>query len=241
MIYNRPGFIRDDPVSIPHQFEKKEDIEIAGFLAALIAWGRRETIVRNASELIRRMDNTPHDFLMNGENVDFDRFDDFVHRTFNGVDCKGILIGLSRLYQGGGGLEELCRLADEEQDTYQALMNLREYFIKQSGFQQRTQKHLASPAKGSSAKRLNMFFRWMVRNDQAGIDFGIWKSIKDHQLVCPLDVHTGNVGRKLGLLKRKQNDWKAAVELTGNLKELDPMDPVKYDIALFSLGAVESF
>lgn len=239
--YNTPEFIPFDPICIPHRYSHKEDIEISGLFAAIIAWGRREMILRNAKNLMERMDDAPYEFISGGTEDDFLGLGDFVHRTFQGVDAFFICKGLQRIYAEKGGLEKTMGLAKEDQDTMRGLMRLRNEISAVPDFPQRTFKHLANPTKGSSAKRLNMFLRWMVRDDGRGVDFGLWKSLRPDQLICPLDVHTGNVGRKLGLLNRKQNDWKAAVELTESLRQFDPSDPVKYDISLFSLGVNEKF
>lgn len=234
--YNAPDFIEADPISIPHQFSLKEDIEIAGLLSALIAWGRRDLIVRSARALVGRMGESPLDFLLAASDEHLLDFQDFVYRTFQGMDCYFILSGLRKVYAELGGLEQVMRLLPEDQDTRRAIAGLRDAISSVPDFPQRTFKHLANPQTGSSAKRLNMFLRWMVRKDKRGVDFGLWSSIRPDQLICPLDVHTGTVARKLGLLSRKQNDWKAALALTERLRVFDPVDPVKYDFALFGLG-----
>ncbi|MCF8228626.1 MAG: TIGR02757 family protein [Bacteroidales bacterium] len=223
-----------DPVSIPHLFKKKEDIEIAAYLAATIAWGQRKTIIRNALSLMAMMDNAPHDFVLNANDADFKKFLGFVHRTFNGSDCIYFLNALQNIYVKHGGLEKCF----EEKDVKEGILKFRKIFFELPHLP-RTQKHLANPAAGASAKRINMFLRWMIRDDGAGIDFGIWRIFTPSQLYCPLDIHSGNAARKLGLLKRKQNDWKAVEELTRNLRNFDAEDPVKYDIALFALGVEE--
>ena len=238
-IYNRPGFIEDDPVSIPHNFTKKEDIEISGFLAATIAWGNRKMILRNANRLMQMMDYSPYDFIMNFSESDLKPFESFVHRTFNGTDCIYFLKAMRYIYTEKGGLEKAF-LSKGNSDMRELIFHFRTAFFEPE-HPARTEKHVANPMKGSSAKRINMFLRWMVRNDGRGVDFGIWKSIKPSQLYCPLDVHSGNIARRLGLLTRKQNDWKAVAELTGNLREFDKEDPVKYDFSLFGLGVNEKF
>lgn len=235
-LYNRPDFITLDPVSIPHQFTKKEDIEIAGFFAATIAWGQRPTILKNANELMRRMDNAPHDFIQHHLPKDRKQFQNFVHRTFNGVDCMYFLQSLQNIYRKQGSLEQTFT----GEDARNAILNFRTTFFS-TKHPSRSKKHISLPplkedAAGSSCKRLNMFLRWMVRKDKRGVDFGIWNNMKMDQLMCPLDVHSGNVARKLGLLKRKQNDWQAVEELTKSLRKFDPNDPVKYDFALFGMG-----
>lgn len=240
--FNRPGFIESDPVGIPHLFDQKEDIEIIGFLAATIAWGQRPTIIKNARKLAEWMDMAPHDFVLNATPADIDRFADFKHRTFNGEDAMYFMTALQHLYQNKNGIEGAFAAAHHASstNTMDAICGFRNEFFALA-HPARTQKHVSNPAKGSSAKRLNMYLRWMVRDDGRGVDFGLWKAIRKDQLVLPLDVHTGNVGRQLGLLKRKQNDWKAAIELNDSLKKLDPDDPVKYDYALFGLGVFEGF
>lgn len=241
--YNRIDFIESDPVSIPHQFSKKEDIEIAGFLAATIAWGQRITIINNANKMMKLMGNSPHDFIMSAKQKDLKRFDEFVHRTFNGVDAIFFMKSLQNIYKKHGGLEKSFTLSSVVKEEYalNAITNFRNIFfsIDHPG---RTRKHISSPSTNSSSKRLCMYLRWMVRNDKRGVDFGIWNNILlPSYLMCPLDVHSGNVARKLGLLKREQNDWKSVEELTNNLRKFDKNDPVKYDFALFGLGIFEKF
>ncbi|MDW3648055.1 MAG: TIGR02757 family protein [Bacteroidia bacterium] len=237
--YNTPDFILEDPVSIPHEFSKKEDIEISGFFSALIAWGRRDIIIRNARKLMERMEWAPFDFVLNAEEEELDALSDYVHRTFNGEDLKALILGLRRVYQEEEGLEGIFSkgIKAEDSDIGHAIIHARTVLSSSESFPKRSHKHLANPAKGSSAKRISMYLRWMVRKDDRGVDFGIWEGIRMDQLICPLDVHTGTIARKLGILQRKQNDWKAACELTNALKEFDPQDPVKYDYALFGLGA----
>ena len=240
--YNRPDFIESDPISIPHQFSKKEDIEIAGFLAATIAWGQRVTIINNANKMMKMMGNNPHDFILSAEQKDFKKFDAFVHRTFNGVDAVYFMKALQNIYKMHGGLEKVfLPSSNNGETTLNAITNFRKIFFSIE-HPHRTGKHISNPAENSSAKRLCMYLRWMVRNDKRGVDFGIWKSsLLPSHLMCPLDVHSGNVARKLGLLKRTQNDWKAVEELTASLKKFDSKDPVKYDFALFGLGVFEKF
>lgn len=233
--YNQPSFIEEDPICIPHQFSAKEDIEIAGFLAATIAWGKREMIIRNAQSMIERMDRAPADFVRNHTTDDLHVFDGFVHRTFNVVDLNYFMKALQHIYLDLGGLESVLTSSNRLSDSIHS--------FKQQFFSlhhpERTTKHVADPLKGSSAKRICMFLRWMVRKDDNGVDFGIWNKLSPSQLKCPLDLHTGNVGRKLGLLKRKQNDWKAVEELSTALAKFDSNDPIKYDFALFGLGIYE--
>ena len=236
--YNIPGFIEDDPIQIPHQYSGKEDIEIAGFLSALIAWGRRSMIIRNAERLLSMMEGEPYRFLMDFEESDLKPFAQFVHRTFNGQDCQALLRSLQWVYREFGGLESIfaAGIKADDPDVYGGILHARTILLSHPSMPSRTHKHIANPAKGSSAKRINMFLRWMVRKDHAGVDFGLWDSISPSQLICPLDVHTATVARRLGLLFRKQNDWKAALALTQYLRLMDPHDPVKYDFALFGIG-----
>ncbi len=240
--YNRPDFIESDPIQIPHRYAKKEDIEIAGFLASTIAWGQRKTIINNAKRLMDWMDDSPHDFIINHSPRDLKRFEPFVHRTFNSDDCITYLSVLQHIYRDHGGLEPVLLDAFQRESTLPGSgWNQFKAFFFSFSHLPRTRKHLPDPLNGSAAKRMNMYLRWMVRADSCGVDFGIWKSWSAANLYIPLDVHTSNVGRKLGLLERKQNDWKSVVELTNRLKEFDPADPIKYDFALFGLGAFEKF
>jgi uncharacterized protein (TIGR02757 family) len=241
-LYNNRKFIETDPVSIPHQFSKRQDIEIAGFLAATIAWGNRKSIITNADKLMQWMDLSPHDFILHATAKDLKPFGKFVHRTFNGTDCVFFLRSLQRLYKEYDSLEIpfYKGLKKTDADIKNALVHFRKEFLDIKHLP-RSEKHISDPSKKSSAKRLCMYLRWMVRNDKAGVDFGLWKKISPSQLCLPLDVHTGNVSRGLGLLQRKQNDWQAVEEITGHLRALDPNDPVKYDFALFGLGVFEKF
>lgn len=238
--YNTTAFIEPDPVSIPHLFTAKEDREIAGFLAATIAWGNRKSILKNAHRMIDLMDHAPYDFVLNHTEEDLIPLENFVHRTFNGIDFKTFIRGLNHIYSSHGGLHGIFSRYQTQQSLQPAITKLRELFF-QIDHLPRTQKHLASPARGSAAKRINMFLRWMVRKDQSGVDFGLWQDISPSILSCPLDVHSGTVARKLGLLSRKQNDARAVAELDTALRELDLQDPVKYDFALFGLGVSEKF
>ncbi len=240
-LYNRESFITTDPIQIPRSFSKKEDVEIAGFLSASIAWGQRPTIIRNAKWLVERMDQEPHEFILNASNLDLEVFKQFKHRTFNGDDCIFFLKSLQNIYRNHGGLEDVFAKGAKDSGTVKgALAYFREVFFKTEHLD-RSQKHISNVMKKSSAKRLNMYLRWMVRKDDRGVDFGLWNQLSSADLYLPLDVHTGNVGRKLGLLTRKQNDWQAVEEITENLRKLDPKDPVKYDYALFGMGAFEKF
>ena len=231
--YESRDFIVKDPIAIPKQFTAKKDIEISAFLAATIAWGNRTSIVKNARRMMELMHNQPHEFVINAGDSDLKPLQQFVHRTFNGDDFITFIHGLRHIYNNYGGLEGT--LGSGTSDTRRRISNFKQKFFEIEHLP-RTQKHISDPLKGSAAKRINMFLRWMVRSDQKGVDFGLWKNISPAHLMLPLDVHTGNQARALKLLKRKQNDWKAVEEVTGNLKKLNPHDPVKYDFALFGLG-----
>ncbi|HBL74984.1 MAG: TIGR02757 family protein [Bacteroidetes bacterium GWF2_42_66] len=239
--YNHPGFITSDPVQIPRRFSKKENIEIAGFLAATIAWGQRPVIIKNAHRLMQGMDNNPYQFLLDTTEADWLHLADFKHRTFNSADLFFFLKSLQNIYKNHGGLEQVFTEGyQSDQTVFSALTHFRRIFFEIDS-PHRTQKHISDVSKNSSAKRLNMFLRWMVRNDNAGVDFGLWKNVPSSALMLPLDVHTGNISRQLGLLQRTQNDWKAVVEVTSRLAEFDPTDPVKYDFALFGMGVFDNF
>ncbi|RPG30991.1 MAG: TIGR02757 family protein [Muricauda sp. TMED12] len=238
--YNHPKFLEDDPLQIPHLYNQKEDIEISAFLTATIAWGNRKSIINNATRLMGLMGNTPYDFVMNHSQDDLDVLSPFVHRTFNGTDLGYFVTSLQNIYKNHGGLEAVFSEYQGKDTMQPAISNFKELFFELP-HQNRTQKHVSDPNKGSAAKRINMFLRWMVRDNSTGVDFGLWKDISPAKLSCPLDVHSGNVARKLNLLKRKQNDAKALQELDKNLRKLDATDPVKYDFALFGLGVFEKF
>ncbi|WP_370098595.1 TIGR02757 family protein [Xanthomarina gelatinilytica] len=238
--YNSPEFIESDPIQIPHLFNKKEDIEISGFLTATIAWGNRKSIINNAKRMMEYMDHSPFDFVKNHQEQDLQSLLPFVHRTFNGTDFITFVKGLQHIYNNHHGLEQVFSVANKQTSLQAAIHHFKKVFFEIEHLP-RTQKHVSDPLKNSAAKRINMFLRWMVRTDQSGVDFGIWKTLSPSQLSCPLDVHSGNVARKLGLLKRKQNDAKALRELDENLRILDATDPVKYDFALFGLGVFEGF
>ncbi|MEL4308295.1 TIGR02757 family protein [Joostella sp. CR20] len=238
--YNNLDFITSDPIQIPHSFHQKEDIEIAGFLSATIAWGNRKSIINNAKKMMQLMGNSPFDFVMHHSDDNLEALLPFVHRTFNGHDFIQFIKSLQHIYTNHGGLETVFKNHSSKTSMQPSIAEFKNIFFEIPHLS-RTQKHVSNPLKGSSAKRINMFLRWMVRQDNAGVDFGIWKSISPALLSCPLDVHSGNVARKLGLLKRKQNDAKALAELDNNLRKLDPTDPVKYDFALYGLGVFEKF
>lgn len=239
-LYNKPDFIESDPIRIPHLFTAKEDIEIAGFLAATIAWGNRKMIISNAHKMMNLMGNSPYDFVLNHREEHLEPLQGFVHRTFNGSDFTCFIRSLKNLYTVHGGMEAVFANNVSNGSLQESIHHFRKIFFANS-LQQRTLKHVSDPLSGSAAKRINMFLRWMVRNDNAGVDFGIWKSISPSLLSCPLDVHSGNVARKLGLLSRKQNDAKALQELDAALRIMDSADPVKYDFALFGLGVFEKY
>ncbi len=278
--YNRPGFIENDPICIPHKFSLKQDIEIMGFWSAMLAWGQRKTIINKCNELIRQMDGAPYDFIMNHQDADLKRFAGFKHRTFNETDTLYFVeffkhhyknypsleyafdpasarvtspvfrTGFSDRHPAGKGQVTVTSSPCYVHETNvpepgfiveNALNYFRGYFFSLPDFPKRTIKHVSSPLQKSTCKRLNMFLRWMVRDDGRGVDFGIWKSINPSQLICPTDLHVERVARKLKLITRKQVDWKTALELTENLRMFDPSDPVKYDFALFGLGIEEQF
>jgi uncharacterized protein (TIGR02757 family) len=239
--YNRTEFIESDPVQIPHHYIIAEDIEIAGFMTSIIAWGQRKAIISNASKLMHIMGNSPCDFVINANDLQLERLKYFVHRTFQGEDCTFFIKSLRNIYKNHNGLRGLFEAAFFQfNEIPKVLIHFRLKFFEIECLS-RTFKHIADIEKGASAKRLNMFLRWMVRNDLRGVDFGLWKSIPASALYIPLDLHSGNVARKLGLLTRKQNDWKSVEELTSNLRKFDSSDPVKYDFALFGLGVFEKF
>jgi uncharacterized protein (TIGR02757 family) len=270
--YNRPDFIQNDPICIPHQFSKKQDIEIAAFFAAILAWGQRKTIINKCNELFARMDNDPYNFMLHHSDDDLKRLLGFKHRTFNDTDLLYFVSFFNYHYQQSDSLETaFLSPSDEFRAEYEmevaeinvirnasaaclisalttsipriekALNYFRSYFFSLPDYPGRTIKHVSSPLQKSTCKRLNMFLRWMVRSDNRGVDFGIWKTLKPADLICPCDVHVDRVARKLGLIGRRQTDWRTAVELTSRLLELDPLDPVKYDFALFGLGIEEKF
>jgi len=253
--YNQPSFILNDPVSIPHQFSKRQDIEIAGFFAAIFSWGNRTTIIRKSRELMQLMDNAPHQFVLQHADKDLKRMLDFKHRTFNATDLLYFIAFFKQHYTHFDSLEDAFLhspgpngkpIAGKASDqpglaARTALAAFHSYFFSLEDVPARTTKHISTPERNSGCKRLNMFLRWMVRQDDKGVDFGIWQRIPPSALICPLDVHVARVARRLGLLNRTQTDWQAAVELTDYLLGLDEKDPVKYDFALFGLGVMEKF
>jgi uncharacterized protein (TIGR02757 family) len=238
--YHSSEFIGSDPIQIPHQFNTKQDIEISGFLTATISWGQRVSIIKNASRLMELMDQAPYQFIMEHEDKDLKRFENFVHRTFNSDDLLVFIASLKNIYKNHDGLESLFTPGPHVSNLRESIVNFRQVFFEIEHLS-RTEKHVSNPESNSACKRIHMFLRWMVRTPSAGVDFGIWKSISPALLSCPLDVHSGNVARKLGLLSRKQNDWKAVDELDQSLRKMDAKDPVKYDFALFGLGVFENF
>lgn len=238
-LYNQPSFIVDDPVSIPHMFSKSQDIEIAGLFAAVLAWGQRPTIIKKCKQLMGMMDNDPHNFILHHKPKDLKRLADFKHRTFNGTDALYFVEALRYLYRMYPSLEDAFLVPASSRDVGEGLVRFHHLFFNLEHHPHRTKKHLPTPERKSTCKRINMYLRWMVRRDHNGVDFGIWRRISPAQLICPCDVHVDRVARRLKLIKRKQTDWLTALELTENLRLLDPEDPVKYDFALFGLGAGE--
>lgn len=236
--YNQPDFIPHDPISIPHRFTVKQDIEIMGFWAAVLAWGQRKTIINKCLELANMMDNSPYDFVLNHQESDLKRFLSFKHRTFNPTDTLYFIHFFQNFYRAHASLELAFSqfVAPEDETIENGLIGFHDFFSDSEYFPARTRKHIATPVRKSSCKRFNMFLRWMVRKDDNGVDFGIWHTIRPDQLVCPCDVHVDRVARLLGLIKRPKTDWQTAKELTSSLKLIDPKDPAKYDFALFGLG-----
>jgi uncharacterized protein (TIGR02757 family) len=241
--YNQPSFITTDPISIPHLFSKKQDIEIAGFFAATFAWGNRTTIIQKSKELMQLMDMSPYDFCLNYSDADLKKLLSFKHRTFNTTDLLYFIEFFKMHYSKNDSLETAFSkwMSKKDKSIENALIGFHHYFFSLEQVPVRTKKHIATPEKGSTCKRINMFLRWMVRKDNCGVDFGAWKTIAPSQLVCPIDLHVARVAKRLGILKRKQIDWQAAIELTDYLRKLDRDDPVKYDLALFGMGSMEKF
>ncbi len=242
-LYNQPSFIKDDPVSIPHGFTKKQDIEIAGFFAAIFSWGNRTTIINKSKALLQLMHNEPHDFCVNHTGADLKKLEGFRHRTFNSTDLLYFIEFFRHHYSSQASLEVAFSqwMTPKDLTIENGLKGFYHYFFSLPDVPQRTRKHISSPEKKASCKRLNMFLRWMVRKDNKGVDFGLWNNISGSQLVCPLDVHVARVSMRLNILKRKQTDWQAALELTDYLRNLDVVDPAKYDFALFGLGVMEHY
>lgn len=234
--YNSPSFIESDPIAIPHEFSQKEDIEIAGFLSATLAWGNRKSIQKSARCLINLMNNSPFDFVINHQDSDLKIMESFVHRTFNGSDAIFFMSSLQNIYRKHYGLEALFTNGFMQSKSIYGALNLFRNVFLEIPHLSRSEKHISSPLTGSAAKRLNMFLRWMVRRDNRGVDFGIWNSIPMSGLMLPLDVHTGRVARELGFITRNSNDWKAVEEVMRSLRQFDATDPVKFDFALFGLS-----
>ena len=241
--YNQPSFIAADPISLPHRFTKKQDIEIAGFFASIFAWGNRTTIINKTTELLQLMDDAPHQFITKHSDKELQKLLAFKHRTFNTTDLLYFLLFLKHHYTKHTSLETAFTkwMSTDDVNIEKALIGFHDYFFCLEDAPVRTKKHIATPSKGSTCKRLCMFLRWMVRQDNCGVDFGIWKNISSSQLVCPIDLHVSRVARSLNLITRKQTDWLTALELTEVLKDFDREDPAKYDFALFSLGTIEKF
>lgn len=237
--YNQPAFIKDDPISIPRLFDKKQDIEIAGFFAAVFSWGNRTTIINKSNELMQLMSNAPYEFCLNHSPKELKKITGFTHRTFNSTDLLYFIEFFKYHYSKNKSLE--TAFTKHGATVEEMLAGFHHYFFSLEYVPARSKKHIATPERGSGCKRLNMYLRWMVRNDSKGVDFGIWKNISPSQLICPIDLHVARVARRLGILKRKQTDWQAALELTQYLRTLDKNDPVKYDFALFGLGIMEKF
>jgi uncharacterized protein (TIGR02757 family) len=257
-VYNHPSFIPADPISVPHRFSKKQDIEIAGLFAALFSWGNRKSIIRKSNELMKLLDDSPHDFIRNHSPRDLKPLMDFKHRTFNSTDLLYFINFLSQHYLRSNSLESAFLTLPEKsgeknhpekikietgeiEQVKSALTVFYRYFFSLKNAPLRTRKHISSPEKKSTCKRLNMYLRWMVRSDNNGVDFGIWNTISPANLICPVDLHVARVARRFGLISRKQTDWETAMELTRSLRDLDPRDPVKYDFALFGLGVMEKY
>jgi uncharacterized protein (TIGR02757 family) len=233
--YNTKAFIHTDPIQVPHSFKRKEDIEISAFLSCTIAWGNRKMIIRNAFRLMELMNNSPYEYLQDSSGKEWEKLGNFVHRTFQPQDLMYFLDALRRIYRYHGGLEEVFTSGYTRGGIYESLIEFRKIFMQWEP-PERTNKHVSNPAKGSAAKRLNLFLMWLVRQDSIGVHFGLWKKISKADLIIPLDIHVGRVSRELGLVERKANDWRTASELTSVLRQFDPEDPVKYDFSLFGMG-----
>ena len=240
IVYEQTQFIKNDPISIPHLFKKKEDIEISGFLIATISWGNRLSIINSGKRMMDLMGYDPYHFVISYSKKDLNKISSFIHRTFNGIDFQYFIKSLRNIYQNHGGLEKAFSYYPKAQRMDENIHYFRKLFFELD-HQKRTIKHVSDPLNGSAAKRLNMYLRWMVRPSKNKVDFGLWNRIKPKQLSCPLDIHSGNVARKLGILRRNQNDQKALKELDEVLRSFDPKDPAKYDFALFGLGVYEDF
>jgi uncharacterized protein (TIGR02757 family) len=240
-LYNRPEFIESDPISIPHAYSKKQDIEIAGLFSAVLAWGKRAIIIRKCKELLARMDNDPYQFILHHTESDLKPLTEFKHRTFNATDTLYFIAFLKSYYENHVSLEDAFKVSVHDETVEGGLINFHNMFFSLDGHPHRTKKHIATPVRKSTCKRLNMYLRWMVRSDDKGVDFGLWKNISPAQLVCPCDLHVDRVSRQLKLIKSKRTDWQSALELTSRLRKLDNKDPVRYDFALFGLGIEEGW
>ena len=238
--YESPSFIKDDPILIPHRFTNDKDIEISGFLTSVISWGNRKSIINSSNKILDYLDNSPYDFVINHKEKDLTLINKSIHRTFNQIDLNYFIRSLKNIYNKHGGIENILSNRDNGDSLQERISYFKELFFS-IDHPERTKKHLPSPLNGSSAKRFNMFLRWMVRSNERGVDFGIWNKINRSELSIPLDVHTGRIARELGLLSRSLNDHKSVNEIDLKLREMDPFDPVKYDYALFGLGVYENF
>jgi uncharacterized protein (TIGR02757 family) len=238
--YNRPEFILNDPIQVPHSFASKNDIEIAAFLTATLAWGNRVSIIKSANSLMDRMDRAPYEFVLSAESGDIVRLEGFVHRTFNSEDLSYFICALRMIYEDYGGLEPVFSSGSRNRGAFGALAGFRKVFLS-CGVPGRSSKHIPDVERGSAAKRLNLFLMWMVRKDERGVHFGLWNSISPSDLMIPLDTHVGRAARSLGLLSRKANDWQAVEELTAELRKIDPEDPCRFDFSLFGLGLFDHF
>ena len=240
--FNRLDFIDSDPICIPHRYSNKQDIEISGFFAAILAWGQRKTIINKCSELLKKMDNTPYDFVLNANSNELKKLETFVHRTFNFIDLMYFLEFFKTHYTKHTSLESAFLIENNKVENLKLnLIQFKDYFFSLDDSPKRTQKHISSPLSNSACKRINMYLRWMVRSDNKGVDFGIWNNILPSQLIIPCDVHVENIARKLNLTKRPKADWKMAEEITNSLRIIDPNDPIKYDFALFGMGIEKYF
>ena len=238
--YESKSFIKDDPILIPHQFSNQKDIEVSAFLTSVISWGNRKSIINSSKKIIDYMDGSPHDFIINHSSKDLSKTNRSIHRTFNLIDLNYFIRSLKNIYIEYGGIEHILSNNENGENLQERISSFKEIFFSLD-YPDRTKKHLPSPLDGSSAKRFNMFLRWMVRTSERGVDFGLWTKIDRSELSLPLDVHTGRIARDLGLLTRKLNDHKSVKEIDSKLREMDPIDPVKYDYALFGLGVYENF
>lgn len=239
--YNQPSFISGDPISVPHRYSRLQDIEISGLIAAIFSWGQRKTIINKSLEFMKMMDDAPYDFVLNHKESDLKNISSFKHRTFSGLDALYFISFFKRYYSENHSLEKIFESSFKSGGAKSALSDFHNLFFDSDFAPARTRKHISTPQRKSACKRLNMFLRWMVRQDKCGVDFGCWKKISPASLIMPIDLHVERVARKLKLINRKQVDWETAEELTANLRKLNPDDPVRYDFALFGLGTIEKF